>query len=38
MSGDVHACKLTMYFPTLDNLPRLLYTDNRLKPNLAAFR
>ena len=38
MSGDVHACKLTMYFPTLDNLSHPLYTNNRLKPNLAAFR
>ena len=24
--------------PYLDNLPRPLYTDNRRKPNLAAFR
>ena len=38
MSGDAHACKLTMRFPTLDNLPCSLYIGNRRKPNLAAFR
>ena len=25
MSRDAHACKLTMHFPTLDNLPRSLF-------------
>lgn len=38
MSRDAYACKLTMHFPTLDNLPRSLYIGNRRKPNLAAFR